>query len=143
MIRVINIVGDIVLYCKMIKEYDRNFVVLLNRLFCKREIIFSFNNDKCKIGMSEIVFKGLILNKYDVGLMEEKVKGIGEIKVFINFVELCSFLGFVILILWWLWNYLGIWIIRVLSGSGEKRKMKYLGFWGIWFEWGIDDSFVL
>ena len=36
--------------------------------------------DKCKIGMSQIVFMGLILKKYGVGPTEKKVKAIRETK---------------------------------------------------------------
>lgn len=108
MTRATNIAGDIVLHGKTTKEHDRNLVALLNRSFCKRETILSLNNDKCKIGMNKIVFKGLILNKHDVGPTEEKVKGIGETKAPTNLAELRSFLGFVILISRRLWNHSGI-----------------------------------
>lgn len=40
----------------------------------------TLNNDKCKIGMSQNVFMGLILNKYGVEPTEEKVKAIRETK---------------------------------------------------------------
>lgn len=105
MTRATNIAGDIVLHGKTTKEHDRNLVALLNRLFCKRETILSLNNDKCKIGTSEIVFKELILNKHDVGPTEEKVKDIGETKAPTNLAELRSFLGFVSFSVWFLLDF--------------------------------------
>ena len=77
---------------KTTEEHDRNLVTLLNRL---QERNLTLNKDKCKIGMNQIVFMGLILNKHGVGPTEEKVKAIRETKAPTNVAELQSFLGLV------------------------------------------------
>ena len=63
-----NIEDDIVVHGKTTQEHDRNIVALLNRL---QERNLTLNKDKCKIGMSHIVFMGMILNEHGVGPTEE------------------------------------------------------------------------
>ena len=70
-----NIADDIVVHGKTTEDHDRNLVTLLKRL---QERNLTLNKDKCKIGMSQIVFMGLLLNKHGVGPKEEKVKAIRE-----------------------------------------------------------------
>ena len=84
-----NIADDIVVHGKTTEEHDRNLVTLLNRL----ERNLTLNKGKCKIGKSQIVFMGRILNKHGVGPTEEKVKAIRETKAPTNVAELRSFLG--------------------------------------------------
>ena len=66
-----NIADDIVVHGKTTEEHDRNLITLLHRL---QERNLTLNKDKCKIGMSQIVFMGLLLNKHGVGPTEEKVR---------------------------------------------------------------------
>ena len=87
-----NIADDIVVHGKTTEDHDRNLVTLLNRL---QERNLTLNKDKCKIGMSQIVFLGLLLNKHGVGPTEEKVKAIRETEAPTNVAELRSFLGLV------------------------------------------------
>ena len=87
-----NIADDIVVHGKTTEDHDRNLVTLLNRL---QERNLTLNKDKCKIGMSQIVFMGLLLNKHGVGPTEEKVKAIRETEAPTNVAELRSFLGLV------------------------------------------------
>ena len=62
--RATNMADDIVIHGKTTEEHDRNLITLLNRL---QERNVTLNKDKCKIGMSQIVFMGLLLNKHGVG----------------------------------------------------------------------------
>ena len=55
-----NIADDIVVHSKTTEEHDRNPITLLHLLQEKK---LTLNNDKCKIGLSQIVFMGLILKK--------------------------------------------------------------------------------
>ena len=87
-----NIADDIVVHGKTTEEHDRNLVTLLNKL---QQRNLTLNKDKCKIGMNQIVFMGLILNKHGVGPTEEKVKAIQETKAPTDVAELRSFLGLV------------------------------------------------
>ena len=87
-----NIADDIVVHGKTTEDHDRDLFVLLNR-FQERNL--TLNKDNCKIGMSQIVFMGLLLNKHGVGPTEEKVKAIWETEAPTNVAELQSFLGLV------------------------------------------------
>ena len=58
--------------------FTRRLKNMTETLLQERDI--TLNKDKCKIGMSQIVFMGLILNKYSVEPTEEKVKAISETK---------------------------------------------------------------
>ena len=87
-----NIADDIVVHGKTTEDHDRNLVTLLNWL---QERNLTLNKDKCKIGMSQIVFMGLLLNKHGVGPTEGKVKAIRETEASTNVAELRSFLGLV------------------------------------------------
>ena len=72
-----SIADDIVVHGKTNEEHDRNFITLLEQLQ-ERNLIL--NKDKCKIGMDQIVFMGLLLSKYGVGTTEEKVRAVRETK---------------------------------------------------------------
>lgn len=87
-----NIVDDIVVHGKTTDDHDRNLFTLLNRL---QERNLTLNKDKCKIGMSQIVFMGLLLIKHGVGPTGEKVKAIREAEAPTNVSKLRSFLGLV------------------------------------------------
>ena len=52
-----NIADDIVVHGKTTEDHNRNLVALLNRL---QERSLTLNKDKCKIGMNQIVFMGLL-----------------------------------------------------------------------------------
>ena len=90
--RATNIADEVVVHGKTTEDHDRNLVTLLNRL---QERNLTLNKDRCKIGMSQIVFLGLLLNKHGVGPTEEKVKAIWETEAPTNVAELRSFLGLV------------------------------------------------
>ncbi len=60
---------------KTTEDHDRNLVAKLNRL---QERNLTLNKDKCKIGMNQIVFMGLLLNKHAVGPTEETAQAIRE-----------------------------------------------------------------
>lgn len=85
-----NIADDIVVHGKTTEEHDKNLVILLDRL---QERNLTLNKDKCNIGMNQIVFMGLLLNKHGVGPTEEKVRAIRETEAPTNVVVLRSFLG--------------------------------------------------
>ena len=87
-----NIADDIVVDGKTTEDHDRNLVTLLNQL---QERNLTLNKDKCKIGMSQIVFMELLLTKHGAGPTEEKVKAIRETEAPTNAAELRSFLGLV------------------------------------------------
>ena len=70
-----NIADDIVVYGRTTEEYDRNLVTLLERL---QERNLTLIKDKCKIGMNQIVFIGLILSEHGVEPTEEKVRAVRE-----------------------------------------------------------------
>ena len=53
-----NIADDIVVHGKTTKDHERNLVALLNRL---QERNLTLNKDKCKIGMSQIVVMGIVM----------------------------------------------------------------------------------
>ena len=71
------------------EEHDRNLITLLQRL---QERNLTFNKDKCKIGMDQISFMGLLLSKHGVGPTEEKVRAVHETKAPTSVAELRSFL---------------------------------------------------
>ena len=71
---------------------DQNLITLIGRL---QERNLTLNKDKCKFGMSQIVFMGLLLNKHGVGPTEEKVKAIRETGAPTNVAKLRSFLGLI------------------------------------------------
>ena len=87
-----NIADDIVVLGKTTEEHDRNLITLLHRL---KERNLTLNQDKCKIGMCQIVFMGLFLNKHGVGPTEEKVRAVRETEPPANVAELRSFLGLI------------------------------------------------
>ena len=87
-----NIADDIVVHGKTAEDHDRNLITLLDRL---QERNLTLNMDKCKFGMSQIVFMGLLLNKHGVGPTEEKVKAIRESGAPANVAELRRFLRLV------------------------------------------------
>ena len=60
--------GDIVVHGKTI-DHDR-FLITLPQRFQERNL--TLNKDNCKIGMSPIVFMGLLLNEHGVGPTEER-----------------------------------------------------------------------
>ena len=63
---------------------------MLHRL---QERNLTLNKGKCKIGTSQIVLMGLLLNKQGVGTTEEKVRAVRETEPPTNAAELRSFLG--------------------------------------------------
>ena len=87
-----NIADDIVVHGKTTEEHDRNLITLLHR---SQERNLTLNKDKCKIGMNQIVFMGLLLNKHGVGPTEEKVRAVRETEPPTNVAELRSFLGLI------------------------------------------------
>ena len=58
-----NIADDIVVYGPTTEEYDSNLVTLLEGL---QERNLTLNKDKCRIGMNQIVFIGLLLGELGV-----------------------------------------------------------------------------
>ena len=77
---------------KTTEEHDRNLITLLH---CLQERNLTLNKDKCKIGMSQIVFMGLLLNRHGVGPTEEKVRAVRETEPPTKVAELSSFLGLI------------------------------------------------
>ena len=55
----------------------------------------TLNKDKCKIGMDQIVFMGLLLSKHGVEPTEERVGAVHETKAPTGVAELRSFLGLI------------------------------------------------
>eukprot|EP00112_Aurelia_sp_Birch-Aquarium-sp1_P023841 Seg7278.1 transcript_id=Seg7278.1/GoldUCD/mRNA.D3Y31 product="putative protein K02A2.6" protein_id=Seg7278.1/GoldUCD/D3Y31 len=87
---VTSIADDIVVHGKSLEEHDRSLYLLMKRLEEKQ---LTVNQDKCNIGMDEIQFMGLLVNKHGVGPTEEKVKAIKRAKEPFTVSELKSFLG--------------------------------------------------
>ncbi len=87
---VTSIADDIVVHGKSVEEHDRSLYMLLKRLEEKK---LTVKQDKCKIGMNEIQFMGLIINKHGIGPTEEKAKAIKGAKEPSTISELKSFLG--------------------------------------------------
>ncbi len=87
---VTSIADDIVVHGKSLEEHDRSLYMLMERLEEKK---LTVNQDKCNIGMDEIQFMGLLVNKHGVGPTEEKVKAIKRAKEPFTVSELKSFLG--------------------------------------------------
>ena len=87
-----NIADDIVVHGKTTEEHDRNLITLLHRLQAGN---LTLNKEKCKIGMTQIVFMGLLLSKHGVGLTEEKVRAVRETEPPTYVTELRSFLGLI------------------------------------------------
>ena len=87
-----NIADDIVVHGKMTEEHDRNLITLLH---CLQERNLTLNKDKCKIGMSQIVFMGLLFTKHGVGPTEEKVRAVHETEPPTNVAGLRIFPGLI------------------------------------------------
>ena len=68
---------------KTTEEHDRNLITLLH---CLQERNLTLNKDKCKIGISQIVF---------MGPTEERVRAVRETEPPTKVAELRSFLGFI------------------------------------------------
>ena len=85
-----NIADHIVVYEQTNEEHENNLVTLLERL---QERNRTLNKDKCKIGMNQIVFMGLLLSEHGVGPTEEKVRAVRETEPPISVAKVRSFLG--------------------------------------------------
>ena len=67
-------------------------MTLLERL---QERNLTLNKDKCKIGMNQIVFMGLLLSEHGVGPTELKVRAVRETEPSTSVAEVWSFLGLI------------------------------------------------
>lgn len=65
---------------------------MLKRL---QERNLTLNRDKCKIGLNQIVFMGLLLRNHGVGPIEEKFKAVRETEPPASVAELRGFLGLI------------------------------------------------
>ena len=83
---------NIVVHGKTTVEHDRNLIILLHRL---RERNLTLNKDKCKIGTSQIVVMGLLLNKQGVGPTKEKIRAVRETEPPTNVADLRRLLGLI------------------------------------------------
>ena len=87
-----NVADDIVVYEQTTEEHDSNLVTLLERLQGRNRTL---NKDKCKIGMNQIVFMGLLLSEHGVGPTEEKVRAVRETEPPTSVAKVWSFLGLI------------------------------------------------
>ena len=87
-----NIADDLIIYGNNNEEHDRNLHIVMRRL---EEKNLTLNPEKCQFRMDKVVFMGLLLSKYGIGLTEERVHAVIESSHQTTPTEVRSLLGMV------------------------------------------------
>ena len=87
-----NIMDDIVVHAKDVKEHDAR----LDKVLCKlRESGLTLNRDKCSFHMNKITFMGHVLSEDGIGPTDSRVRAVQEARRPETAAEVRSFLGLV------------------------------------------------
>ena len=107
-----NLSDDIVVYGTDQADHDEKLAKVLDRLL---ERGLTLNREKCKFGLSRIVFLGHVISSEGIRLDDEKIKAVAETRKPMNSSEVRSFLG--------LANYCGRYIQNFSTTAAPLREL--------------------
>ena len=124
--RVENIADDLIIHGSGVKEHDRRFFVVLDRL---REVGLTLNGNKCEFRLSKLTFFGHELTSDGINPSEEKIAAIRDARPPKDASEVRSFMGLV--------QYSAKFLADVAAVS---RPIQELTRKGTKFVWGAEQQ---